>query len=194
MAAPRESYECKSVDGLKDKIQKKLDKGFLIESSERVKYQSHERYLDAIDEKHLNTKCSKYETDLLISENIDGNKIPRIIIEVKVKTFSTHDVITYSDKAMAHKVLYPHLRYGFLVLEAEENNVPSKFIQHNKAFDFVFLANKEEFIEEFMKNIIKPEIKVAQALEKIYFSNTHGKDRIEIGNYLRYDVVASDLA
>lgn len=52
-----------------------------------------------------------YTTDILITELLDAESwTPRVVIEAKLKSINTHDSITCSDKAAAHKAVHPHLR------------------------------------------------------------------------------------
>lgn len=107
-----------------------------------------------------------YATDALIYEPLEnGEKIPLVVIEGKIKTQTTHDVITYTEKAKAHKNIFPHLRYGFIVLKSRENEFPNFYYQHSD-FDFEenFPANETpeqaqvrvtKFIEELTRQIEK---------------------------------------
>jgi hypothetical protein len=52
-----------------------------------------------------------FQTDILIAKE----SLPLVVVELKLGSFSTHDVITYSWKAERHKRVYPYLRYGFVV-------------------------------------------------------------------------------
>ena len=57
---------------------------------------------------------SLFETDLLIYEKKESKIIPRVIIESKVESVTTHDAITYSHKASYHKNVIPFVRYGIM--------------------------------------------------------------------------------
>ena len=48
----------------------------------------------------LESNTAPYETDILVYEEIKGVIKPRVIIELKVSSVTTHDAITYSDKAI----------------------------------------------------------------------------------------------
>lgn len=51
-----------------------------------------------------------FQTDLCIFLKKDNNiRIPKVVIEFKNNP-TTHDVITYSNKARRHKRVYPYLR------------------------------------------------------------------------------------
>lgn len=55
-----------------------------------------------------------FETDLLVYERTSVIK-PRVIIEAKVDSVSTHDAIIYSYKAQHHKGVTPYIRYGIML-------------------------------------------------------------------------------
>lgn len=117
-----------------------------------------------------NVKFMKYEVDLLIKEKQDNNLIPRIIIESKYKTFSTHDAITYSDKAKGHKELYSGLRYGFMIGNSNEKYIASRLMNHGSNFDFMIafnddVPNDKEWI--LFVDIIKRNLECANKLENI---------------------------
>jgi len=115
-----------------------------------------------------------YELDILIFEKdkkckkkcdmnvkCDCNGEPLVGIEVKAEKFITHDVIVYSDKAKRHKILYPHLRYGFIVINPEKNvKLTYKYFAHCDNFDFAYLYNEEDF-QTFFEKIILEEINEA---------------------------------
>jgi hypothetical protein len=81
---------------------------------------------------------NEYQTDLLVAERLEGSKswIPRVVIEFKFGSVTTHDALTYSAKAATHKNVHPYLRYGF-VIGAYEGQVPIRLIRHGQSFDFM---------------------------------------------------------
>jgi hypothetical protein len=86
-----------------------------------------------------------FEVDLLISSQRPD--IPLVAIELKYGSFSTHDVITYSAKAGRHKIVYPYLRYGFVLIGAPV--LGSRFLGHNENFDFaIAVQNPEKDLDE----------------------------------------------
>ena len=113
-----------------------------------------------------------FQTDILIKKN----NMPLVVIEVKVgKSGTPHAIIQYSDKAIRHKRIYPHLRYGYLVVK--RSYIDHFFYQHNDGFDFAFAigdSKNTNSIEELV-NIIKNQIKSAEILLKIF--NTKRKDK-----------------
>lgn len=126
------------------------------------------------------SKAIKYKTDLLISEKI-GEKLwkPRVVIEAKIGKISTHDSITYSEKAKAHKSVHPYLRYGVILTNRKHYPLPGRLYRHGKEFDFMlsfksFKPTRQEK-ERFFK-LINVEIFTSKKLEHIIYSSRK-KDR-----------------
>src|SRR5690349_14415170 len=83
----------------------------------------------------IKRRTAPYQTDLLIYDMLDdGRFIPRVVVECKWRRVSTHDALTYSSKASAHKHVHPYLRYGILV--AGEAAIPGRLMKHGAYFDF----------------------------------------------------------
>ena len=101
-----------------------------------------------------------FQTDLLIKE---GN-LPLIVVEAKVGEVQTHDVLTYSTKAVRHKEIYPYLRYGLVVWGRDY--IPNKFFTHNVGFDFALAINDEKKLLRFIE-LINTQIKSAESLLEI---------------------------
>ena len=114
-----------------------------------------------------------YETDLLVFQKIDNEKWkPRIIIEGKINSVTTHDAITYSQKASSHKHVHPYLRYGILLGNRKNYPLPGRLFRHGAYFDFMLSWKAFKPIEDEWKNfldIIKSEIKYSEKLEEILF-------------------------
>src|SRR3954470_21014134 len=71
-----------------------------------------------------------YATDVLIREKRpSGLWKPRVVIELKINSINSHDAITYSEKAYAHKTVFPYLRYG-LVLGNHARPIPWRLYRH----------------------------------------------------------------
>jgi hypothetical protein len=80
-------------------------------------------------------KLYAYQADIVVTEK--NGKVPLVVVELKCGAgagYSTHDVLTYSAKAMRHKELYPYLRYGMAVAARP---IGRKFFFTNTALDFV---------------------------------------------------------
>ena len=149
------------VDALKNELDpeysvfqgKNLQYSITVDPSGKLTY-----YPDT--ENELKRGIFAYQTDIMIKEN----NIPIVVIEVKYKHPITHDIITYSQKALEHKRIYPYLRYGLLIGGA--TLLPNRFFHHNVGFDFALTAEAPD--SDSIKNIIKEQIDSAHNLMKIY--------------------------
>lgn len=112
---------------------------------------------------------SAFQTDLCVFEDKTPDiAIPRVAIEFKTG-ITTHDVLTYSAKAVKHKQIYPYLRYG--VLASSEKNIPGRVFTHNEGLDFfaaVAELQESEF-KSFFASLLQAEIKSSKRLEAIAF-------------------------
>lgn len=120
----------------------------------------------------------KYEVDLLIKENVNNEYVPRLIIESKYKSVTTHDLITYSNKAISHKNLYSGLRYGLMIGNCKES-ISYRIIKHGNEFDFVTIFKDDiptqKEMELFVK-VIKRNLEYATHIEKI-ISDSRKKEK-----------------
>ena len=71
---------------------------------------------------------TSFETDMVVYEKLNNKIVPRIIIESKVGTVTTHDAITYSHKAMYHKNVIPFVRYGIMLGARETYPLPGRLL------------------------------------------------------------------
>lgn len=120
-----------------------------------------------------------FETDLVIYEKTNGKIIPRVIIEVKVGTVTTHNAITYSHKAMYHKNVIPFVRYGIMLGARETYPLPGRLFRHGTNFDFLFSFVGYEPTEVEKKQFVamlKREIEYSRKIEEI-LSNSRSKNR-----------------
>ena len=65
--------------------------------------------------------------------------LSKVVFEFK-SNITTHDVITYSNKARRNKQIYPCLRYGLISYNL--STIPKRFFIHNEGLDF-YLTIKE---------------------------------------------------
>lgn len=126
-----------------------------------------------------NQKNLSFETDLIIYEKIENIVKPRVIIEAKIKSVTTHDAITYSYKAEKHKSITPYLRYGIMLGDRGDYPLPGRLFRHGTNFDFMFSFSgenptKEEWIT--FVEMISNEVLYSKQLEEILI-NTRKKDR-----------------
>ena len=122
---------------------------------------------------------TSFETDLVVYEKVDGKIIPRVIIEAKVGTVTTHDAITYSHKAMYHKNVIPFVRYGIMLGDRETYPLPGRLFRHGTNFDFLFSFTDYEPSEKEISTFIdmlKREITYSRQIEEI-LSNSRSRGR-----------------
>ena len=110
-----------------------------------------------------------FQTDVLITRKRDHT--PLVVIEIKFGGFSTHDVLTYSSKALKHKEIYPYLRYGFMV--GDQKQLDWKFFTHNTGFDFALAIGSgyTSRQKDLLTAMIKNQIKIAKRLTEIVQKN-----------------------
>ena len=122
---------------------------------------------------------TSFETDMVVYEKAEGKIIPRVIIESKVGTVTTHDAITYSHKAMYHKNVIPFVRYGIMLGARETYPLPGRLFRHGTNFDFLFsfvgYEPSEKEITPFV-NMLKREIIYSRQIEEI-LSNSRSRGR-----------------
>lgn len=113
--------------------------------------------------------ASAFQTDLCIFEDkSDEISIPRVVIEFKT-SITTHDILTYSAKAVKHKQIYPYLRYGLLA--SNEKTVPGRVFTHNEGLDFfAAVADLPELdLPAFLTSLLQAEIETSKRLEAMAF-------------------------
>jgi len=126
----------------------------LFSTGKRVPYSFE--ILNYKDDEPGDRKYIKYETDLLVYQRIDNEKWkPRIIIEGKINSVTTHDAITYSQKASTHKNVHPYLRYGILLGNRKHYPLPGRLFRHGAYFDFMLSWRAFEPTEDEWNNFLK---------------------------------------
>jgi hypothetical protein len=122
----------------------------------------------------------KYETDILIYESKNEHlHKPRVVIETKIYSITTHDAITYSQKASTHKSVHPYLRYGIFLGGREHYPLPGRLFRHGAHFDFMLSwggYEPEQKEWKSFKEIIKSEVIASRVLEEMIF-NSRSKER-----------------
>ena len=79
-----------------------------------------------------------FEQDLLVFERrVTGDTavIPRVSVELKFGSVTTHDSIVYSEKARRIRALYPYIRYGLIL--GDLASIPGRTLRLGAEFDFV---------------------------------------------------------
>jgi hypothetical protein len=120
-----------------------------------------------------------YETDLLVVENTkpEGWK-PRLVIEAKLSSITTHAAITYSEKAATHKTVVPYLRYGILIGNRKHYPLPGRLFRHGAYFDFMLSwqgYKPQPFELNALVDLIDKEVKASRLLEQILYESRSPK-------------------
>lgn len=168
----------KTIIGKIEKSLKPFNSNLRVTDGLRLPYANE--ILTYNDDKPEQQNFIGYETDILIFEQIDESRWkPRIIIEAKINSISTHDAITYSQKAQTHKNVHPYLRYGILIGNRKDSPLPGRLFRHGQHFDFMlswklFEGNKSEW--DTLIEILKLEYEASLTLDEIIF-NSRSRDR-----------------
>lgn len=142
-----------------------------IEAGKKLPYACEIREYDKDGDSQYSTM--DYETDILVREWISETQwVPRVVIEAKLRTVTTHDAITYSQKSATHKQVHPYLRYGMLLGDRDEHPLPGRLFRHGAHFDFMISwkglnPTKDEF-KKFI-DVLTKEVRASRLLEKIIF-------------------------
>ncbi len=129
------------------------------------------RYSDDLPDSHL---VMRYETDLMVLERSEGNSnwTPRVVVEAKLGSVTTHDAITYSQKATTQKSVHPYLRYGIFI--GRQLSLPRRLFRHGASFDFMIcweeLKPSPEQFTRFV-NLLIDEVRASRLLQEIMFKS-----------------------
>ncbi len=111
-----------------------------------------------------------FQTDFLICKKVAKGRVPLVAVELKYGDFSTHDVLTYSAKALKHKEVYPYLRYGFVIGAQKNQSVNRKFFVHNVGFDFALAVKNVD--DARLLEVLKRQIETAEVLIRFWNKNS----------------------
>jgi hypothetical protein len=121
-----------------------------------------------------------FETDLAIIESVGEDRWkPRVVVEAKLGSITTHDAITYSQKASAHRAVHPYLRYGIMLGDRKDHPLPGRLYRHGAQFDFMMSFRGTEPDESEMATfveVLQAEAAASRTLEKILYESRR-KDR-----------------
>ncbi len=169
----------KSIIPQIDKILKKSDSSIHVVDGHRLSY-ANEILTYGLDNQPEEQKSIGYETDIMIYEQLDeATWKPRVVIETKLGGVSTHDAITYSQKAQTHKYVHPYLRYGILIGDREHYPLPGRLFRHGQHFDFMLSWKTVTAAKNEMKRLVEiiiDEIQASKTLDEILF-NSRSKHR-----------------
>lgn len=126
-------------------------------------------------------EINSYATDLTVIEDGPNQTYkPRVIVEGKLESITTHDAITYSQKASSHKSVCPYIRYGVLLGNRAHYPLPGRLYRHGGNFDFMISMQSLEPTDceiDRLAKLIEDEIEASRTLEKIvYESRKKGRD------------------
>lgn len=114
-----------------------------------------------------------FATDLAIIEDLgDGRWKPRDVVEAKLGSVTTHDAITYSQKAATHRAVHPYLRYGIMLGHRRHHPLPGRLYRHGAQFDFMLSFRElQPSLEEraLFHDVLKTEVAASKALEQIMY-------------------------
>jgi hypothetical protein len=121
------------------------------------------------------SKHIAFETDLALVEKVgDDRWIPRVVVEAKLGSITTHDAITYSQKAASHRAVHPYLRYGIMLGHRKHYPLPGRLYRHGAQFDFMISFVGLEPTESELANfgdLLRTEVAASQTLEKILYES-----------------------
>lgn len=100
-----------------------------------------------------------FQTDILISNRAG---LPLVVIELKSGTFSSHDILTYSAKAVRHKQVYRFLRYGFAVVGLPM--LGRRLLTHGDGFDFAAAIPNLDSVDPTLVDMVRRQILSAERL------------------------------
>jgi len=113
-----------------------------------------------------------YQTDALVADEYnDGEWVPRVVIEAKLGSVTTHDAITYSAKAARHKDVHPYLRYGMVI--GAFGDVPVRVFQHGENLDFIFALSEtldSAALKEFAA-VVAAEVRTSRQIQALLTTN-----------------------
>lgn len=84
-----------------------------------------------------------FEQDVLVFEKAETGAtsvIPRVAAEVKFSSVTTHDAITYSEKARRIRTVYPFVRYGLIL--GQMSSIPRRVLRLGQEFDFILVVSQ----------------------------------------------------
>jgi hypothetical protein len=144
-----------------------------VKTAVRLPYQIHVSSFGGDSAQHPKMQPSNdYQTDLLIAEPLgsSGDWVPRVVVEFKLGSVTTHDALTYSAKAATHRNVHPYLRYG-IIIGGHPGAVPRRLIRHGHQFDFMLtLASNDKLIadeRDFLCKLLQDEVRASREMSEL---------------------------
>jgi hypothetical protein len=138
-----------------------------------------------------------FELDVLAFQCVPGKTsiVPRVAIEVKFGSVTTHDAIAYSAKAEKIRSVYPYLRYGLVL--GDLTVIPPRVLRLGLEFDFMVRISNPLGQEEMDRliNLLAEEVETSRKLG-VMFSGanvTTFRKRYEIEPHIDLTPLAKEL-
>jgi hypothetical protein len=161
---------------LKESLERELGNDYSLEENRNLIYKviiGENLEYEPNDPKNPKRGDYAFQTDIVIAKR--ESNLPLVIIETKYGGFSSHDVLTYSTKALKHKEIYPYIRYGLVV--GGKDKIDNKFFTHNIGFDFaIALKELEEADLQRLSTIIREQLESAKLLLDIFANKKRVKE------------------
>ena len=138
--------------------------GYVVESGKSILYKIEVDAFGKVTHDSLDNPTRgrfAFQTDVLITKA----SLPLVVIELKVGSFTTHDVITYSWKAVRHRQVYPYLRYGFVVFGLDA--LGRRFVTHREGFDFALALLDTAAIETDLVALVGRQLTSAERMSAL---------------------------
>lgn len=167
-----------------NRLKKELQsKGLFAETLRDLPYSQEILYYKKADDGKVWTaermESIPFETDLIVYEEVEALIKPRVVVEAKIQSVTTHDAITYSYKAEKHKNITPYLRYGIMLGDRGTYPLPGRLFRHGTNFDFMFSFTGTEPTKDewatFMELILN-EVDYSRTMEEM-LHESRKKDR-----------------
>lgn len=137
-----------------------------------------QRVMDVDAEGRAVRRGGAYQQDILLFEQLDEGEIreiPRVSIEIKAGSVTTHDALIYAEKARQLRTVYPYLRFIFVVAW-DQGDLPVRLLKAGAAFDAMMIVHPtkqwdsiEEADLQQLTTVLEEEIAASRLLGDVLF-------------------------
>lgn len=137
------------------------------------------RVMDVDAEGRAVRRGGAYQQDILFFDPLDEGEvreIPRVSIELKAGSVTTHDALVYAEKARQLRTVYPYLRYLFVVVAGDEPCLPVRLLKAGAMFDAMMIirpTKQWDGIEDAdlrkLARVVREEIDASRSLGDLWF-------------------------
>lgn len=156
-------------DRVAPELSRRCGQNLSSQAGRRLSYSTEVHEYTGSDRSDIDS--ASYETDLMVcEERPEGRWVPRVVIECKLGSVTTHDVLTYAAKAATHRNVHPYLRYGMLLGARESHAIPGRAVRHGGEFDFLASWQGEEANAEEWKafvDLLCDEVRASQTIQEL---------------------------